>query len=249
MKTLDDNTFLFAEVGGAVRDRFLNIHSKDVDFTSIPNVHFDSVDVALNTLRQYLEERGFDIKVVTKRFFTFTAEVPKDHPLRERTKVADFVLARKDGPYSDNRHPDYVLPGNLHDDLSRRDFTVNAIAILNDEIIDPFGGKSDLENRILRFVGNPAQRIKEDGLRVMRALRFSITRDLVIDPQTFAAINSAYAVESLSNISKDRIVTEMEKMFKHSTIDSLHLINGLNISLKEVIFSNGLWLRPTLRKT
>jgi tRNA nucleotidyltransferase/poly(A) polymerase len=83
----------------------------------------------------------------------------------------------------------------------------------------------------------------------MRALRFSITRDLVIDPQTFAAINSAYAVESLSNISKDRIVTEMEKMFKHSTIDSLHLINGLNISLKEVIFSNGLWLRPTLRKT
>lgn len=241
---MEDDTL----VGGAVRDSFLGLKSKDVDFTAIPNVQFADVDEGYNTLKQYLEERGFDIKVLKPEYFTVTAEVPKDHPLRQRTKVADFVLARKDGPYSDNRRPDYVLPGTLHDDLGRRDFTVNAIAIFNGEIIDPFDGRVDLEKRILRFVGDPEQRIREDGLRVMRALRFSITRDLVLHPKTFAVINSAYAVGSLSSISKDRIVTEMEKMFRHSTIDSLHLITSFNRNLQDVMFSNGLWLLPTLKK-
>jgi tRNA nucleotidyltransferase (CCA-adding enzyme) len=243
--------FQFAEVGGAVRDKFLGVNSKDVDFVAVPTHKFDTADDAFNALVAHLKETGFKVFLETPQFFTVRAQVPDGHPLKERTNVADFVLARKDGPSSDGRRPDFVLPGTLMDDLQRRDFTVNAMAILDGELIDPFGGKQDLDNRLIRFVGNPMDRIAEDGLRVIRALRFLITKSgFTLEQETFRAINSNFAAEMLMKVSVERIREELEKMFFVDSVGTMKLlfqVFSLN-SLQDAIFRDGLRLQPTLKK-
>ena len=242
--------FQFAEVGGAVRDKFLGVNSKDVDFVAVPTQKFDTADDAFNALVAHLKETGFKVFLETPEFFTVRAQVPDGHPLKERTNVADFVLARKDGPSSDGRRPDFVLPGTLMDDLQRRDFTVNAMAILDGELIDPFGGREDLDNRLIRFVGNPMDRIAEDGLRVIRALRFVVTKSgFTLEGETFQAINSNFAAEMLMKVSVERIREELEKMFSvdsMGTMKLLYQVFSLN-SLQDAIFRDGLRLMPTLK--
>jgi tRNA nucleotidyltransferase (CCA-adding enzyme) len=240
--------FQFAEVGGAVRDKFLGLNSKDVDFVAVPTQKFDTADDAFNALVAHLKETGFKVFLETPQFFTVRAQVPDGHPLKERTNVADFVLARKDGPSSDGRRPDFVLPGTLMDDLERRDFTVNAICILDGEVIDPFGGREDLKNNLLRFVGNPRDRIAEDGLRVMRALRFFITKGFDIETETWDAINSDFAAEMLMKVSVERIREELEKMFLFNTVQSMETISYLRKNLIRAIFRDGLRLMPTLKQ-
>jgi tRNA nucleotidyltransferase (CCA-adding enzyme) len=242
--------FQFAEVGGAVRDKFLGVDSKDVDFVAIPrNLEFHrSAEDAFNNLVRHLKWCGFKVFLETPEFFTVRAQVPEGHPLKQRTNVADFVLARKDGPSSDGRRPDFVLPGTLMDDLQRRDFTVNAMAILDDELIDPFGGREDLEKNLLRFVGNPTERIAEDGLRVMRALRFAATKNFDIDADTWDAINNDFAAEMLMKVSVERIREELERMFLADTLWSLRVLNDINIEVQDAIFRDGLRLMPTLKK-
>jgi tRNA nucleotidyltransferase (CCA-adding enzyme) len=242
--------FQFAEVGGAVRDKFLGLDSKDVDFVAVPENAdtFLNADAAFMFLCTHLKEQGFKVFLETPEFFTVRAQVPDGHPLKERTNVADFVLARKDGPSSDGRRPDFVLPGTLMDDLQRRDFTVNAMAILNGELVDPFGGRNDLEEGLLRFVGDPTQRIAEDGLRVMRALRFFVTKGFNMDADTWDAINSDFAAEMLTKVSVDRIREELEKMFFTNTLWSLKVLDDLNTEVRKAIFRDGLRLMPTLKK-
>jgi tRNA nucleotidyltransferase (CCA-adding enzyme) len=240
--------FEFAEVGGAVRDKFLGVDSKDVDFVAVPTQQFDTADDAFNALVAHLKETGFKVFLETPQFFTVRAQVPEDNPLKERTNVADFVLARKDGPSSDGRRPDFVLPGTLMDDLTRRDFTVNAMAMMNDELIDPFGGREDLDNNLLRFVGNPNDRIVEDGLRVMRALRFHITKGFDVDADTWDAVNSEFAAEMLMKVSIERISDELQKMFLFDTVQSMETLSDVRRSLKRAIFRDGLRLQPTLKK-
>jgi tRNA nucleotidyltransferase/poly(A) polymerase len=242
--------FQFAEVGGAVRDKFLGVDSKDVDFVAVPENAdtFLNADSAFMFLCTHLKEQGFKVFLETPEFFTVRAQVPDGHPLKERTNVADFVLARKDGPSSDGRHPDFVLPGTLMDDLERRDFTVNAMAILDGELVDPFGGQIDLEAHMLRFVGNPIDRIAEDGLRVMRALRFMVVKGFDVHRDTWDAINSDFAAEMLTKVSTERIREELEKMFFVDTLNSLNVLNSLNFGVQKAIFRDGLRLMPTLKK-
>lgn len=240
--------FQFAEVGGAVRDKFLGVNSKDVDFVAVPTQKFDTADGAFNALVAHLKETGFKVFLETPQFFTVRAQVPDGHPLKERTNVADFVLARKDGPSSDGRRPDFVLPGTLMDDLERRDFTVNAMAILDGELIDPFGGKQDLENNLLRFVGNPTDRIAEDGLRVMRAIRFAFTKGFDIEEKSYDAIETDFASEMLMKVSVERIREELEKMFLFDTIQSMNFISYQHPNIIKAIFRDGLRLQPTLKK-
>lgn len=245
--------FEFAEVGGAVRDQLLGKKSKDVDFVAIPPVEFSnsntSIETVFRTLVTYLKSEGFKVFLETPEFFTVRAQVPDNHPLKERTNVADFVLARKDGPSSDGRRPDYVLPGTLMDDLQRRDFTMNAIAVLNGEFIDPFGGQKDIEQKLIRFVGDPNERIAEDGLRVMRALRFMVTTGFDMEEETWQAIfNSDIALEMLSKVSVERIREELEKMFFTNTIQSIDILYANDLILSAV-FRDGLRLQPTLKKT
>jgi tRNA nucleotidyltransferase (CCA-adding enzyme) len=240
--------FQFAEVGGAVRDKFLGVDSKDVDFVAVPKMSWDSADSAFNGLVNHLKWCGFKVFLETPEFFTVRAQVPNGHPLKQRTTVADFVLARKDGPSSDGRRPDFVLPGTLMDDLERRDFTVNAMAILDNELIDPFGGREDLESNLLRFVGNPTDRIAEDGLRVMRALRFHITKGFDIDADAWDAVNSDFAAEMLNKVSVERIREELEKMFLANTVATMETLSDVRRKMKNAIFRDGLRLMPTLKK-
>jgi len=242
--------FEFAEVGGAVRDSLLGIDSDDVDFVAIlQNQDFiQNAESAFDLLINHLETNGFDIKQKKPEFFTLKAKVPENHPLKHRTNVADFVLARKDGPSSDGRRPDYVLPGTLLDDLTRRDFTINAMAKLNGDLLDYFEGTQDIQAGLIRFVGDPTQRIGEDGLRVLRALRFSITKEFAIEENAWNVINSDFSAEMLRKVSADRVRGELLKMFFHNTIDSLNLLAQLNEKVQRAIFRDGLHLMPSLRK-
>ena len=124
----------------------------------------------------------------------------------------EITTFRIDGDYSDSRHPDSVtFSGDVRDDLSRRDFTVNAMAMdRNGNVIDPFGGISDIENKIIRCVGNPERRFLEDALRIMRAVRFSSQLGFKIDNETQNALLSMK--ERLSGISSERIRMELDKL-------------------------------------
>lgn len=233
-------------VGGYVRDGLLGIESKDIDFTVVMPGH-DSIDAAWSAMMNELNLEGFKVFLETKEFLTARAKFPKDHPNRNIT--ADFVLARKEGPYSDQRHPDWVKPGSLYDDLARRDFTVNAMAKGEDGIlIDPFGGQRDLETSTLRAVGNAKDRLLEDPLRVFRAMRFAVTKGLSLDPELRMAMSTMSVIDAAQDVSKERIREELYRMFKHSTGSSMSmLVNEFPIYLS-ILDYKGIWLRPTLEE-
>ena len=233
------------EVGGAVRDSLMGVPSADVDFA----VEAESFDAML----AHIVSMG--LKVIPARIdrehLTIKALVPKGHPLRERTKDADFVLCREDGPSSDGRHPDWVKPGTIWHDLARRDLTVNAIAksVSSLELIDPFNGIDDLERRVLRFVGEPMKRIREDGLRSLRAFRFSVTKGFTMTPETLAAVTSQDAAHAMRNVSEERRHAELEKMFNFDTLAALAAVESMGPALRAVLFAGGkLRLTSTLKK-
>lgn len=124
----------------------------------------------------------------------------------------EITTFRTDGEYSDNRHPDKVeFSRNLSDDLSRRDFTVNAMCWNpRDGFVDLFGGLGDLENRIIRAVGNADERFREDGLRIMRAIRFASQLGFEIEKETSDAVLRNRAL--LKNISRERVFAELVKL-------------------------------------
>lgn len=124
-------------------------------------------------------------------------------------KGVEVTTFRRDGEYRDNRHPEQVaFTRSLEEDLARRDFTVNAVAVnLRGEISDPFGGREDLAAGILRAVGEPEARFREDALRIMRGLRFASRLGLRVEPETAAALHR-YA-PLLEHIAAERILVEL----------------------------------------
>ncbi len=234
------------EVGGTVRDDLMGRKPRDIDYA----VEIGSFDELQTTLK----DMGFTFYAVRPEFLTIRALAPKDSKTKQlniKNSVVDFVMCRKDGPSADGRRPDFVEPGTILDDLARRDFTINAIArdVDTGELIDPYGGEDDIKNRRLRFVGDPATRISEDGLRVIRALRFYITLDLIVDPTTLKLILSPFASHMLASVSIERIREELEKMFGYNTIASLHLLGTAPMFFRDAVFRDGLKLFPSLRKT
>lgn len=124
----------------------------------------------------------------------------------------EITTFRSESGYSDSRRPDSVQFGvSLEEDLSRRDFTCNAIAYSEKRgIVDPFGGEQDIKNKIIRAVGNPEERFSEDALRIMRALRFSSVLGFNIEPATSKALHKKRGM--LNNIAGERIFTELKKL-------------------------------------
>lgn len=235
-------------VGGIVRDMLLGVPSKDHDFSVVmPKGTVDPFGV----MRSELVSRGVEIFVETPaflcirgRFSAGDAEFPG--------VAADFVLARKDSTGSDGRRPDFVEPGTLMDDLARRDFTVNAMAMRRGPfgetlITDPFNGRADLVTRSLRFVGVPEDRIREDALRVMRALRFVVTKGFVMTADTVKAISDPSVPDLLASISEDRRSEELSRMFRFDTIASLDCLSSIPTSLRDAIFSGRVRLDATLK--
>ncbi len=146
----------------------------------------------------------------------------------------EVTTFRGEGAYSDARRPDSVTFGvPLVEDLARRDLTVNAIAydIARNEVVDPFAGRDDIEARRLRAVGNAVDRFTEDGLRVMRAVRFAAQLEFDLDPTTEAGIPPA--LPSLSKVSRERVSEELRKILK-ATQPS----RGLRPALRAGIISN-----------
>jgi tRNA nucleotidyltransferase (CCA-adding enzyme) len=128
----------------------------------------------------------------------------------------EITSYRLETGYSDFRHPDSVLyTKNIEEDLARRDFTINAMAYnKNRGFIDLYGGKKDIENKIIKTVGNPEKRFSEDSLRILRALRFSSQLEFTIDENTSEQmIKKAYLLE---NIAIERILVEIRKMIMGS---------------------------------
>lgn len=230
------------EVGGCVRDDLMGISTKDVDFVVIAP--------SFEAMRDDLIAEGFTIWQERPEFVTIRAGVPEGHPLRERTKDADFVLARKDGPTADGRRPEFVEPGTLADDLARRDFTVNAIARdpLTGELIDPHDGADDLAAGWLRFVGDPMERISEDGLRVVRGFRFMVMKGLFPTADTDDALRSREASGMLRCVAVERIREELERMLAFDTLASLDLLGGLPPWTRQAMLRDGLRLSATLAR-
>ncbi|MDF2606417.1 MAG: tRNA nucleotidyltransferase, partial [Bacillales bacterium] len=152
----------------------------------------------------------------------------------------EITTFRSEGNYSDNRHPLNVeFIKSLDKDLSRRDFTINAIAMdENFNITDPFNGHNDLINKTIRTVGNPDERFTEDALRTMRALRFMSQLDFIIESQTFnSLVKNSYL---LKNIAIERIVSELEKLILGiNAIDSLNTFfeNNINTHLPNIVLN------------
>ena len=241
-------TFQFFEVGGCVRDSLLGLSSKDVDFSVVaqPGLFPDAAS-AFTSLEAHLSEQGFKVFESRPEFLTIRAQVAAGHPLRARTNVADFVLARKDGPYGDGRRPDWVAPGSLEDDIFRRDFTVNGLARdVEGNVVDLVEGVQDLEDNVLRFIGNPKDRVAEDGLRVMRGFRFYITKGFDIEANTWETLLSEFGAEMLSKVSVERTREELVKMFRANTLHSVRLLGELPRHTQEAIFRDGLRLDATM---
>jgi tRNA nucleotidyltransferase/poly(A) polymerase len=231
-------------VGGAVREivRGFPEKVKDWDFA----VEADS----FLHMKKWLEEQGFEIFLETPQYFTIRARSPKDEytfaDIDMSGRTFDFTLCRKEGEYSDGRRPDEVEPGTLLEDLSRRDFTINAMALdASGTLIDPFDGEKDVRDSLIRCVGS-TERLREDSLRMLRAIRFSVQLDFALSNDVYGFLHGEYNAFLLKNISEERIREELTKCFKADTMETLYYLNTFKY-ITEEIFSRGMWLMPTVK--
>lgn len=177
-------------VGGAVRDLLMRREVKDWDFTT---------DAKPEEILKVFPEGFYDNK-----FGTVGIAV--------NLGVLEITTMRKEGIYKDFRHPEEVgWTNQIEEDLARRDFTVNAIALSSEgNIIDPFNGQEDIRNRLMRAVDDPSKRFQEDALRLMRAVRISTELEFEIEEKTFQAIqDTAYLIQK---IAYERICDELFKL-------------------------------------
>lgn len=191
LATLYKNGYEGYMVGGCVRDLILNREPNDYDITT------DAKPDAVASL--------FDKVILTGiKHGTVTVVINK--------KQYEVTTYRNDGEYHDSRHPQNVeFVSDIKEDLSRRDFTINAMAY-NDRngLVDYFDGIADLNNKIIRTVGEPEKRFNEDALRMMRALRFAVQLDFKVDESVLESIKIVGS--NIDKISKERIREEFNKI-------------------------------------
>ena len=224
IRTLNDRNYAAYAVGGAIRDSIMGYEPKDWDIaTSATPEQVKKIFTAYPTGEKY--------GTVTVAYI--------DDQIGEQYLV-EVTTFRYDQEYSDGRRPDKVVFGeSILDDLARRDFTINAIAWHPDlGFIDPYEGVRDCENKILRCVGNPGERFREDALRILRAIRFAYKYDLKIDSLTYNQICSDFDLV-LTNVSKERIHDELKQILTYITytlnykdaeiIRSLSKLLGINL--------------------
>lgn len=243
-------SYTLYEVGGAVRDSLLGLKSKDIDYTAVVNAGTDDPDAAFWWFHGTIEREGYQIFLTASDVFTIRAKFPKGH--KYEGLVADFVMARyEEGFKEGTRRPAICRVGTLEDDLRRRDFTVNAIARdIDGNLIDPFGGMYDLHNKTLICPVNAETSFNDDPLRVLRALRFAITKDFILSEDILHGIVKLDVNRFKETISTERIREELDKMFKFNTkkaFMSIVLLKDLNVGLYNYIFDQ-IWLKPTNEK-
>ncbi len=196
---LKKNKFEAYLVGGCVRDLLLNREPKDWD-------------IATNAKPEEIQ-KIFPENVYENSFGTVGVKTGSEEPA---LKIVEITTYRLEGRYTDKRHPDEIkFAKTIEEDLARRDFTVNALALslvegMAGEIIDPFGGQVDIENKIIKAVGVPVDRFQEDALRILRAVRFMAQLNFSIEKNTEIAIREN--ANLLEFISKERIRDEFSKI-------------------------------------
>ncbi len=216
-------------VGGCVRDLLLGIEPKDWDMTSA-----------------CLPEKVADIFPHSHYDNTYgTVRIVNDDAVDKRVEVIELTTFREDLGYSDGRRPDKVeFSSELSKDLERRDFTINALAykidpnpeFQPDNVIDEHGGIKDLEEKVIRTVGNPDDRFAEDALRLIRAVRFGAQLSFMIESDTIESIirNSA----TLSDIAIERVADEFNKLMMTNSpamgVELLHRTNLLQAFIPEL---------------
>ena len=216
-KLFQDNGFSLYMVGGTVRDYLLGLPLDDMDVVT---------DAKPEDIQKFLPDASY----VFARFGSVSYKT-------EKKVKFDITTLREEKGYEDARHPDKIhFVKDLSVDVKRRDFTVNAL-YMNDklEVIDYVDGQKDLNNRTLRMVGSPVIRIKEDPLRIIRALRFSIDYKLSIDSKLDKAIRNNISLLDKLNIEKihqdikkikSKDLTLINKLFKEYNIQ--HLLDVIN---------------------
>ena len=208
-------------VGGWIRDQVLGINTGDVD-------------IATNLLPKEVLEIFPHSIMVGEKFGT--VKVRNSSKSRE----VEVTTLRSDGIYVDGRRPENVKFGvDIEEDISRRDFTINAMALdEHDNLIDKFGGISDLDNNILRCVGNADERIKEDSLRIMRAFRFiGLKKNQMMAFDSELKNGIINNVGMINNVSKERINQELKRiMISNNSMEILEKMNELGVL--ERIFDN-----------
>src|SRR3989339_576106 len=191
-------------VGGCLRDLLLGKNPKDWDLTT--NAKPEEI------------QKIFPDSVYENKFGTVGIKTKSEDPTLKLVEVTTFRL---EGKYTDKRHPDEIkFAKTVEDDLSRRDFTINAIALdpsglsLLDpkgrESIDPYNGQKDIRAKLIRCVGNSNERFNEDALRLMRAVRFAMELNFNIEEDTKLSINKN--AKLLSFIAKERVKDELIKI-------------------------------------
>ena len=239
------------KVGGCVRDRLLGVDSKDIDFTFVLDNLNQSVEQGFSVMTEYLKSEGYQIFLSTPEMFTIRAKFPVNHKFTGM--VADFVMARKEVGYTEGTRRPILELGSLRDDLIRRDFTLNAMAEdIDGNLIDLFEGKRALEKGILTTPRDPKITMLDDPLRLLRCMRFAITKGFEIDLPTWETFYMDEIIDKLEQVvSGERIREEVFKMFKHDTINTLLLIDEvrrINPRIIEIMFGKGMWLKPTFEK-
>jgi len=220
VQELEKSGFEAYVVGGCVRDLLLQREPEDWDVTT---------NAKPEEIQKIFPENFYENK-----FFTVTVRTGSDIPKLQEIEVTTF---RSDHKYTDRRRPGEVrYAKTLQEDLSRRDFTVNAVALRNSEIIDPFEGRKDLNAKLIRAVGEPAARFQEDALRMMRAARLATVLDFKIEEETKKAIQACSQL--LEEISEERVRDEFLKiiMADHamSGIELLHELGLLRYIVPEL---------------
>lgn len=221
LHTLAQNGYEAYLVGGCVRDLLMDKAPGDWDITT------SALPEAVLTLFPDSVPTGLQHGTVT---------------VRSDSECFEVTTFRADGAYADHRRPDAVrFTGSLREDLARRDFTVNAMAMdLQGRLYDFYGGQADLQHGVLRCVGEPDRRLCEDALRIMRALRFAATLGFAIDAETAKSLHDHR--EELSQIAVERICVEMTKLLcgKNAAAVLLQYPDVIGVFLPEVLPCVGL---------
>lgn len=203
MEKLNEHGFEAYVVGGCVRDSLLGREPEDWDITTsarpdeVKAIFSRTIDTGIQhgTVTVMLNRQGYEV-----------------------------TTYRVDGEYEDGRHPKSVdFTTSLLEDLKRRDFTINAMAYNDREgLVDAFGGKEDLDGKVIRCVGSAMNRFTEDALRILRAIRFSAQLGFRIEDETYAAVSRI--APNLAKVSRERIAVELTKLLKSGHPEKMKLV-------------------------
>ena len=213
LKTLKSNGYEAYVVGGCVRDAILGVRPSDYDITT------SATPTEIKSLFKKTIDTG--IKHGTVSVVFYDDNIPT---------VYEVTTFRIDGEYEDSRHPKEVtFTTSLIEDLSRRDFTINAFAYDESRgLIDEFMGISDLRKKTIRCIGNPVDRFTEDALRILRSVRFAAKLGFKIDPSTENAVK--ILAPTLANISKERVQVEITKTLLSKNPDYIEKVFELGLA-------------------